>query len=114
MTVRKRAFFSAVTGLVLSGMGFLLVAIGGWGPCGPASTTAYIGGILGYGHCVYLCTWFPKLDSLFSGVDSVAFNVAVIILVPAMDWLLVTFGLLTVWQKAGDLRGRLAGGHKHQ
>lgn len=97
MTVRKRAFFSAATGLVLSGTGLLLVGIGGWGPCGPAGATAVIGGFLGYSHLVFLCTWFPELEGLLRS-DSALFNIAIIILIPAADWFLVTFGILTLWQ----------------
>ena len=47
-TWRRRLIVSVVTGSLLAGIGILLDAIGGWGPCGPASLLSVIGAILAY------------------------------------------------------------------
>ncbi len=105
MTTKKKAFVSALSGIGVSGTGFLLVEIGGWGPCGPASTLAQVGGVLGLYHFICLCTWFPALEHLLASVDSAALNAVMIISVPAVTWFLVTFGLLSLWQKVGPMGG---------
>lgn len=103
MTIWKKTVISAITGVVVSGMGFLLVTLGGWGPCGPASTVAYIGGLLCFNPYISLCTWFPAIENLRVSFDSVVFNIAILILIPATCWSLLTFAILSLWQNVSTM-----------
>jgi hypothetical protein len=95
-SLRKRVIASGVAGLAIAGIGLALAEIGGWGPCGPSGPIAYLGGLLSIYHAMCLCMVFPTVEKLLMDLDSVAVNIAFFLLVPAGNWFLVTFGLLTL------------------
>ena len=51
--MRKRVLVSLVVGVAVTAIGIGLVAMGGWGPCGPGSRIAAVGGVL----CMDLVAW---------------------------------------------------------
>lgn len=108
MTLRKKLMIACAIGLAISGSGIGLIALGGWGPCGPASTPAAIGGWLTVAQVDWLCQLVPGLDAF---VGSVHADFPFLVLWPALIWSLVAFGLLTAWQRwisHQDQRGPLA------
>ena len=54
MRRHRRYLLCPVGGALLSGIGFALCELGGWGPCGPASIPAHIGGFLSVYHLMAL------------------------------------------------------------
>jgi hypothetical protein len=94
-TVKKtmiiRMCISLLGGICITGIGLVLVGCGGWGPCGPASTIAYVGGVLSVLHVTFLCTWFPSLDAVFGMIHC---DLAVAIVVPTIFWTLL---ILSMW-----------------
>lgn len=95
-SLRKRVIISGVAGLAIAGFGLALVEIGGWGPCGPSGPVAHLGGLLSIYHFMCLCVVFPAVEQFLGNLDSVALNIAFLLLVPAANWFLLTFGLLTL------------------
>lgn len=89
MTWKKKITISLLTGFSLAGLGIGLVSLGGWGPCGPGSMTAVVGGYLSIGHLIFWESILPGFeDSLrhlhFPDIVSVA-------LVPAIDFSVLAF-----------------------
>jgi hypothetical protein len=88
----KRMVISCLCGVVLSGLGLVLLLVGGWGPCGPASPVGLLGGIL-------------ALPGVFiAGNNSELLSIAA---ASAAVWSLATFMILTF---AAFLRGPPAKG----
>ncbi len=96
MNWKRSVFLSILAGTVISGVGLLLAGWGGYGPCGPASTIATIGAYLSVYHVVAISTLFPNLESWVISAKSVPLNVAFLLLVPALNWAILIFVLLTV------------------
>ena len=93
---------------MIAAAGLLLITIGGYGPCGPASWCARVGASLGYDHFVFLCTLAPPFEAWLAGVDCMPLNVAAAFLVSILDWSIVTFVILTVWVTIRRRSGRQA------
>ena len=73
-----------------------MVELGGWGPCGPASTVAAIGGWLSIEHAVWLSQLVPGLEGLVSRMHA---DLPFFVVWPGLIWSGVAFGVLTVWQR---------------
>ena len=113
MSTRKRLVISGCIGLAISGVGLGLVQVGGYGPCGPASTLATIGSLMGYWHVVGLCILIPPLDEwLSTGIQPQwlcgAVNCAVIVMVPTITWSLLISGAWTLYGRIATRRGQVA------
>ena len=102
MTIRKRLIIAAIAGLFISGIGFGLVAIGGW-RCGPANTVAEIGGYLSFYHLYILYVIFPSIDTWMT-TNPLISNTALILVVPAIVWFILIFILITLWQAISKKR----------
>lgn len=96
MTLRKRIMVAGIAGLGTSGIGIGMVALGGWGPCGPASTVAAVGGWLTIEHVIWLSRLFPGLEAAVGRMHA---DLLFLVIWPALFWSGVAFGLLTVWQR---------------
>ena len=96
MTLRKRIVVAGIAGLGTSGIGIGLIALGGWGPCGPASTVAAIGGWLTMDHVDWLLRLVPGLDAAVGRMHA---DLPFLVLWPALLWSALAFGLLTAWQR---------------
>jgi hypothetical protein len=96
MNWKRSVLLSVLAGLVISGGGLLLVHCGGYGPCGPASTIASVGAFLSVYHVVAISSLFPTLESWVISANSVPLNIAFLLLVPAFNWAIAIFVLLTV------------------
>jgi hypothetical protein len=113
MSPRKRLAISGCIGLTMSGLGLGLVQIGGYGPCGPASTLATVGSVLGYWHFVGLCILIPTLGEWFdTGLQPqwlcIAANFSAILVVPAINWSLLIFAGWAFYCRISRQRGTLA------
>ena len=113
MNMRKRLAISGLIGLAISGLGFGLVQIGGYGSCGPASTLATVGSFLGYWHVVGLCILIPPLGEwLSTGIQPQwlcgAVNFTVILVVPTITWSLLISGAWTLYGRIATRRGPVA------
>lgn len=95
MSLKKTIIMSALCGLSLSGLGLLLAVMGGYGPCGPASPMAEVGAYLSVFHAVALFTIFPFLEDCLIRLQSGPANAAALFLIPAVDWTVIVFVLLT-------------------
>ena len=106
MSWTRRAVISLVYGFGLSCVGLAMVLVAGYGPCGPGSTVSAIGAFLGVSHIVTWCTVFPFLE------DWIPNGVAAVLVIPAVDWAVVAFVLLTVggwvWRRFRPRRPDLA------
>lgn len=96
MKLRTKIIASVMGGLVLSGMGVGLMALGGVGPCGPASLAGAIGWWANMGPCGWLLDLVPGMDAFIGrhNCDGV-----LLILWPALLWSLVLFLILTIGSK---------------
>ena len=92
----RRLLAAAIVGICLAALGWVLISLGGWGPCGPASTTAEVGGWLCFYHAVLVCTWLPGLELWLVQVGVASF---VLSLLPAFDWTVIAFLALTLAAK---------------
>ncbi len=92
MTWKVRLCLSVLIGFAITGIGIGLMLIGGWGPCGPASWIAEIGGYLNLDHVTLWCVCFP-------GIEKVRPEILLLLFVPAVDWSVLTFVVLSfvVW-----------------
>ena len=95
MGLRKRVIIAAVTGIAISGFGIGLVALGGWGPCGPASTFAAIGGWLTIAHVEWLSRLIPGLERFLGKLHA---ELLFLILWPTLLWATVAFCILSLWK----------------
>jgi hypothetical protein len=103
-----RYLLCPVGGALISGLGLGLCYAGGWGPCGPASTVAHVGGILCVYHLTPPCEWFPALNRWLIDGQSGVLNVAVLLAVPTMTWTSVLVMLVFVATKLRRPRRRPA------
>ena len=99
MRRHRRYLLCPVGGALISGIGFALCELGGWGPCGPASIPAHIGGFLSVYHLMALCTWFPALETWLIGADSAVLNVSLLLGAPTVTWSLVLMVVVFVATK---------------
>ena len=88
----KKILWALVIGVFLSGLGLLMIHLGGWGPCGPASPLASAGGILSFNHVLFYGSLFGEFST-----DSPVLNYLIFFLIPALDWSLVTWLALTTF-----------------
>lgn len=88
MTGKKIILFSLLGGCLLSLLGFSMIAIGGWGPCGPTSRLAQVGGYLNVEHVIFLSTWLGEIPTPYPFIDLI-----IILLIPSLDW---TIGLMLI------------------
>ena len=84
--IRSRLLIAGGVGAVLSGLGLLLAELGGWGPCGPASSIAYIGGILNVFHVIFYAEVFGEF-----GTDYGLVNILLMFFIAALDWAVLAF-----------------------
>ena len=96
MKLRKRVLLSLVVGVAVTATGIGLVALGGWGPCGPSSRIAAIGGVL----CIDLVAWL-ELHAMWLPMRLLP-DLATLLIWPTLVWSAVIFAVLTLW---GWLRG---------
>ena len=96
MNLRKRIVVAGIAGLATSGIGIGMVALGGWGPCGPASTVAAIGDWLTIEHSIRLSRLVPGLEATVGRTHA---DLPFLVIWPAVLWSGVAFGALTVWQR---------------
>ncbi len=89
--LRKGFLVAGGIGAVLSGLGLLLATLGGWGPCGPAGSLAYVGGILNVFHVMFYASLFGEFGTAYAFA-----NLVLMFLVAAFDWtvLALPFALL--------------------
>ena len=95
MKLRRVATISCLIGFGLSAAGAGLIALGGWGPCGPASTVAAIGGGLTVIHIVWLFALFPDLEPL---AGRWAPDWVLLLGWPSVVWSLLAFSVLAAWR----------------
>ena len=96
MSLRRRLVLSALSGIVLTGTGVLLLYLGGWTRCGQENAVAYIGGLLSILHAEIISRCHPGFYGWLANKDSVALNVLFYAGLPALDWAILFFALLTV------------------
>ena len=96
MNFAKKAIFSVVFGVIITGIGIGFMEQGGVGPCGPSSGIATIGYEMTIGllmpllwlippHFERYVTWLPVI--------------VIITVIPTLFWSLVMFAVLSVWSK---------------
>jgi hypothetical protein len=95
MSLRKSIMIACLIGLGISGAGAGLVALGGWGPCGPGSIVATVGGCLNMAHVAWLLMLFPGLDALAGRHHA---DWVLVLVWPAVVWSALTFIALTFWK----------------
>jgi hypothetical protein len=100
----KKHFISIGIGVIISGLGLFLIQIGGWGPCGPASTLAFIGGVLNMFHVIYYSTVFGELST-----ERPIINLTILFIIPAFDWAILSYIIMTAinFIKRGTVRENL-------
>ena len=96
MSLRKRALIAVASGLGISGSGLGLMGLGGWGPCGPASWVAAIGGWLSMCSCIWLAGLVPGLEAFVGRMHA---DLVFLVLWPAFIWSLGVFVALSLWPK---------------
>jgi hypothetical protein len=96
MTLLKPMVVAGIAGLVTSGIGIGMVALGGWGPCGPASTLSTVGGWLTIEHALWLSRLVPGIESAVARMHA---DFPFLLIWPALLWSAVAFGALTFWQR---------------
>jgi len=94
MSVRKTTIVSCLIGIAMSATGAGLVTLGGWGPCGPASVLAQIGGCLSMVHVTWLLALFPGLEPLTGRFIP---EWVLVLVWPAVVWSVLAFGTLVFW-----------------
>jgi hypothetical protein len=95
MNIRKRFIIAMVGAVLITIVGLLFVALGGWGSCGPASRLAVVGGLLSLDHCSILFSVISESFIAHIGIpDSV-----VILIVPIFNWFIILFVGFTLWTK---------------
>lgn len=98
MALRKIAVVSLLTGIGVSAASAGLIALGGWGPCGPGSTTAAFGGFLIMMPVGCLTGLFPSIDA-FAGRHHADW--ALLLVWPAMFWAALAYLTLAVVRQLG-------------
>ena len=96
MSLGKRVIVAVISGLGLSGIGVGMMALGGIGPCGPASLTGAIGWWANMEPCIWLSSLVPGLEALVGRLHA---DFVFITLWPAFLWSLVVFLILSVWSR---------------
>ena len=85
---------ASLVGVGMSGVGAGLVALGGWGPCGPGSVVATVGGCLNMAHVAWLLALFPGLEPLAGRLHA---DWVLVLVWPAVVWSVLAFAALTLW-----------------
>jgi len=85
----KKTLIPIRIGVLISGTGLLFMQIGGWGPCGPVSILATVGGILNYCHIVFYGRIFGELHT-----NSSILNSMLLIIIPACNWTLIGYFII--------------------
>jgi len=98
--IRSRLLIAGGVGAVLSGLGLLLAELGGWGPCGPASSIAYIGGILNVFHVIFYAEVFGEF-----GTDYGLVNILLMFFIAALDWAVLAFLVTLVFRRRSRKEG---------
>lgn len=94
MSWKKNIFLSLLIGLLLTGIGIGLVALGGWGPCGPASPVAAIGGYLCIEH---ISLWAAIIPGFEEGLAVLHIpDLVSLVLIPSLDFTVLAFLLCAV------------------
>ncbi len=94
MTLVKSAIVACLIGAGISGIGVGLMALGGWGPCGPGSWLAATGGCLYMAHIDWLLALFPGLEPIAARPIPGAF----VMVWPALVWSVLAFLGLMFWK----------------
>jgi len=96
MNRKKRLLIAGMSGLVISGAGLCMVALGGWGPCGPASPVAALGGWLSLKHAIWLSKLVPGLEDIVGRLHG---DLLFFLLWPALLWSVAAFVALSCWER---------------
>jgi hypothetical protein len=89
MSAKSAILVALLGGAVITGTGFVLIAAGGWGPCGPAGLVTQIGGFLSVDHLLFYSKFFSSLSTVsIFGVFAIA----------ALDWAVAILILLTLYK----------------
>ena len=88
MKLRKRVLSSLVVGAAVTAIGIGLAALGGWGPCGPSSRLAVIGGVL----CMDLVAWL-ELHTMWLPMRLLP-DLVILLIWPSLVWSVVAFAAL--------------------
>jgi hypothetical protein len=98
MTWQRKIVLSTLIGPLLSIIGVALIAIGGWGPCGPHSTVAAIGGCFCVEHIRWWASVIPDFEATLAKLvpDAIA-----LVLVPSIDFTAIAFLVLAVGSHFG-------------
>jgi hypothetical protein len=95
MSLRKILVVSCLIGFGLSALGGGLMALGGCGPCGPASAVASVGSCLNMSHVAWLLALFPGLEPLTGRLIP---DWALVLVWPAIVWSVLAFLGLLFWK----------------
>ena len=95
MNLRKTVIVSSATGIGISALGAGLVALGGWGPCGPGSVVATVGGCLNMAHVAWLLALFPGLEAVAGRHHA---DWVLVLVWPAIVWSLLAIAALALWK----------------
>ena len=94
MSLLKSAVVACLIGTGISGIGVGLVALGGWGPCGPGSWLSELGDCLYMAHIGWLFALFPGLEPLTGRLVPQA----LVMVWPAVVWSVLAFLGLMFWK----------------
>lgn len=95
MSLLKAITLACMIGVGISGAGAGLMTLGGWGPCGPASGIAAIGGFLNMVHVDWLLALFPGLEPLTGRMIP---DWVLVLVWPALVWSVLAFLVLAFWR----------------
>ena len=102
LSLRKIIVLACVSGVGVSGVGTGLMALGGWGPCGPESALATVGACLNMVHVAWLLALFPRLDSLAGRWHA---DWVLVVVWPAIVWAILIFIILICWTRLHKCSG---------
>ncbi len=95
MSLLKSATVACLIGIAISAIGAGLMTLGGWGPCGPASAVAAVGGCLNMAHVDWLLALFPALEPLTGRLIP---DWVLVLVWPAVVWSVLAFLALRFWK----------------
>jgi hypothetical protein len=98
MKINRGDMYAVAISIVATGVGMGLVEYGGWGPCGPASLTAKIGGYLSLMPFMILCACIPEYERVLNNYPPIV-NFIVIASLNIITWLAVMRLILMLWHK---------------
>ena len=103
MSLRKIITTACFIGIGISVAGFALIALGGWGPCGPKNAFSALGGALSMAHVAWLMALFPGLDALSGRFHA---DLALVLVWPAVVWSALAFAVLVFLRRLNKRQGQ--------